>query len=102
MMNPRATRQHHILALSAAVLLPALCAQLCAAQPVAIAPGVSVEALRDPDGPWEIRVIRIERDGSQAQLTSSHPARADGALGAAPPDGSRCLRPAEHTRGENR
>jgi len=54
-----------------AALLSALCAHLCAAQPVAVAPGVTVEQVRDGAGPWEVRVIRIERPASQAHLVTA-------------------------------
>ncbi|MFW6437723.1 MAG: phosphodiester glycosidase family protein [Armatimonadota bacterium] len=53
------------------VLLLALIASTAAAHPIAIAPGVTVEALRDLAGPWEIRVIRIERDEPGIRLLAA-------------------------------
>lgn len=41
------------------------------AEPVLVAPGVSVEGLRDPAGPWEIRVIRVERENPAVSLMTA-------------------------------
>lgn len=57
--------------LAVALLLLALIAGPAAVQPLALAPGVTVEALRDPAGPWEIRLIRIERDNPQLHLLTA-------------------------------
>lgn len=49
----------------------ALVLVLSPAQPQDVAPGVTIEALRDSAGPWEIRVIRIERDEPEIGLVAA-------------------------------
>ncbi|MGI5817606.1 MAG: hypothetical protein ACOX9R_05855 [Armatimonadota bacterium] len=64
---------------SAVVLLIAVSGVLSVGQPdpgresgaTAVAPGVTVEALRAPAGPWQIRVIRIDRATSPARLLTA-------------------------------
>ena len=59
------------LVLCALATLLALSALLAAAEALPVAPGVTVEELRDEAGPWEIRVLRIERAEAQVHLLSA-------------------------------
>ncbi len=59
------------LALCVLAALLALPAALSAAEALPIAPGVTVEELRDAAGPWEIRVLRIERVEQQVHLLTA-------------------------------
>ena len=56
---------------SAMLVALALVFALGAAQPEDVAPGVSIESLRDSAGPWEIRVIRIDRNEPQIDLVAA-------------------------------
>jgi hypothetical protein len=57
--------------LTALLSLIALTAASLCAEPVAVAPGVTVEAIRDSSGPWEIRIIRVDRDTAQVHLMAA-------------------------------
>ncbi|MHB8994181.1 MAG: phosphodiester glycosidase family protein [Armatimonadota bacterium] len=40
----------------------------CWAQPVAVAPGLTLECERVPEGPWEVRVLRLDRSAPGLSL----------------------------------
>lgn len=53
------------------MVLAAWTATPCLPAPLPIAPGVTAEEIRDEAGPWEVRVVRVERGAEQVELVTA-------------------------------